>query len=490
MTTSFAFDNSFARDLEGFYVDWQADKSPKPELLQFNASLAQELGLSLNEQSDEALALLFSGNELPEGAHPLTQVYAGHQFGGFSPQLGDGRALLLGEIVDGSGERKDIQLKGSGRTPFSRGGDGKAAIGPVLREYLMGEAMHRLGVPTTRALAAVKTGEYVYREAPLPGAILTRVAASHVRVGTFQFFASRGETEKVKQLADYVIWRHYAELENAEQPYLGLLEALSKRQANLIAHWMSIGFIHGVMNTDNMTLSGETIDYGPCAFMEGYDPKTVFSSIDEHGRYAYGNQPALGQWNLARFAECLLSLIHEDRDEAIKMATASIERFPDIYYEAWTDLMRAKLGLQTAREGDDALAQDFLKTMEGQKVDFTSAFRTLSGCLRGNEEALRSLYQVTALLDLWLEKWRERLQSEPDIADEARADAMDEINPVYIPRNHKVEKALTAAQAGDIKPFEKLYHVLQAPFTEVAGQEAFASPDPNEGKGFQTFCGT
>lgn len=486
----FHFEHSYAEKLEGFYVDWDADKAKAPELIRFNSALAEALGLELDKVDAATLADWFSGNEKPDGAHTLAQVYAGHQFGGFSPQLGDGRALLIGEVVSTQSERFDIQLKGSGRTPFSRGGDGKAAIGPVLREYLMAEAMHLLGVPTTRALAAVKTGDYVFRDRPLPGAVLTRVAASHVRVGTFQFFASRGEMEKVQQLADYVIWRHYPELAKSDDKYTALLVQVCERQAMLVAKWMSLGFIHGVMNTDNMTLSGETIDYGPCAFMEHYDPKTVFSSIDEHGRYAYGNQPVLAQWNLARLAECLVPLMDDNKEKAIESATGIIEGFSGLYDAKWTDAMRPKLGLLTAQEGDQDLAKGFLQTMEGQKVDFTLAFRNLAQVLRNDENALREQYQATALLDPWLEKWRERIAVETDVSPDQRADQMDLVNPLYIPRNHKVEEALGAAGDGDMTLFDALFDVLQSPFAMQLGQEAYAEPDPTGGENFQTFCGT
>ncbi len=488
--TPFNFNNSYAEKLEGFYVDWDADKAKEPELIHFNESLAKELGLDLGKVASQTLADWFSGNEKPEGAHTLAQVYAGHQFGGFSPQLGDGRALLIGEVVDANNARFDIQLKGSGRTPFSRGGDGKAAIGPVLREYLMAEAMHALGVPTTRALAAVKTGDYVFRERPLPGAVLTRVASSHVRVGTFQFFASRGELDKVKQLADYAIWRHYPELETHDDKYTALLASVCERQANLIAKWMSIGFIHGVMNTDNMTLSGETIDYGPCAFMDHYDAKTVFSSIDEHGRYAYGNQPVLAQWNLARLAECLVPLMDENREKAVEKATKIIEDFSGVYETKWLALMRSKLGLETEQEGDLDLAQGFLETMQGQQVDLTLAFRSLSDVLRGDETRLRDLYQVTALLDPWLETWRTRIEADNGKPDGERADEMDAVNPLYIPRNHKVEEALSAAETGDMKPFDTLYDVLQSPYQEQDGLAEFAQPAADGNPHFQTFCGT
>ena len=327
----FIFDNTYARELEGFYVPWKATQVARPSLVKFNRELARELGLDADALDSEEGARIFAGNEIPEGAAPLAQAYAGHQFGGFVPQLGDGRALLLGEVIDRNGHRRDIQLKGSGPTPFSRAGDGRAALGPVLREYLIGEAMHALGIPTTRGLAAVLTGEPVFRESALPGAILTRVAASHIRVGTFQFFAARGEEAKVRRLADYVIDRHYPELKDDANPYLGLLERVCDRQAALVANWMHVGFIHGVMNTDNMAISGETIDYGPCAFMDHYDPATVFSSIDTHGRYAYANQPRIAHWNLARFGETLLSLIDADRNRAIARATEVVNAFPERY---------------------------------------------------------------------------------------------------------------------------------------------------------------
>jgi len=341
----FAFNNTYARELEGFYVPWKAAQVARPTLVKFNRELAQELGFDADALDSEQGARIFAGNETPEGAAPLAQAYAGHQFGGFVPQLGDGRALLLGEVIDRNGRRRDIQLKGSGPTPFSRAGDGRAALGPVLREYLIGEAMHALGIPTTRALAAVITGEPVYRETALPGAVLTRVAASHIRVGTFQFFAARGEQAKVRRLADYFIDRHYPELKSDGNPYLGLLEHVRDKQAALIARWMHVGFIHGVMNTDNMAISGETIDYGPCAFMDHYDPATVFSSIDTQGRYAYANQPGIAHWNLARFGETLLSLIDADRNRAIARATEVVNAFPEQYERHWLKGMRAKLGL-------------------------------------------------------------------------------------------------------------------------------------------------
>ena len=489
-TDLFEFDNSYAEKLSGFYVDWKAAKVPEPELICFNKELAEQLGLELSKTDEKHLAQIFAGNEVPAGAHTLAQVYAGHQFGGFSPQLGDGRALLIGETLGKDGIRRDIQLKGSGPTPFSRNGDGKAAIGPVLREYLMAEAMHALGIPTTRALAAVTTGEEVFREAPLPGAILTRVASSHVRVGTFQFFASRGDMGKVQQLADYVIWRHYPDLGESDTKYVDLLKTVGNKQANLIAQWMTNGFIHGVMNTDNMTLSGETIDYGPCAFMDHYAPNTVFSSIDEYGRYAYNNQPVLAQWNLARFAECLLPLLNEDQDKALEEAKAIIEGFTETYDAHWTSLMRRKLGLMNEEPEDLALARTFLETMQGQQVDFTLAFRHLGSTIRGEENQLRNLYQATTLLDPWLKHWQDRIGRDIKQSPEKRAETMDKVNPLYIPRNHRVEEVLKAAQEGDMQPFNAFYQILQSPFDYVEGQEAYTLPAPDGQKPHITFCGT
>ncbi|MDZ4136615.1 MAG: YdiU family protein, partial [Paracoccaceae bacterium] len=427
----------------GFYAPQHPARAPAPRLLHFNEALARDLGLDAALLRPKAAAL-FSGAQLPEGAEPVAQAYAGHQFGGFSPQLGDGRAVLLGEVTDRRGVRRDIALKGSGRTPFSRGGDGKATLGPVLREYLLGEAMHALGVPTTRALAAVSTGEQVRRETDLPGAVLTRVAASHIRVGTFQFFAARGDDAKVRQLADYAIARHYPGLD-----YLQFLEAVIGAQTRLVAQWMGLGFIHGVMNTDNMTISGETIDYGPCAFMEGYAPGTVFSSIDHGGRYAYANQPLILGWNLARLAETLLPLIDPDEDRAVAVATEMLQGIGALFRAQWGAVMREKLGLAGAQAGDIALAEGFLSAMAGQGADWTQSFWRLAGAVQRDTRGLRQLFADPAALLAWLPQWRARIA--PDAA--AR---MDRINPVYIPRNHLVEEALAAAHPGDMAPFEAL----------------------------------
>jgi uncharacterized protein YdiU (UPF0061 family) len=492
-SAGFAFDNSYARELDGFYAPWPAAQVPQPALLKFNRALALELGLNADALAGPLGAAIFSGNLAPLGATPIAQAYAGHQFGGFSPQLGDGRALLLGEVINTHGQRRDIAFKGSGRTPFSRGGDGKAALGPVLREYLMGEAMHALGIPTTRALAAVATGEPVLREAgPLPGAVLTRVAASHLRVGTFQFFATRGTPEQLKTLADYAIARHDPDLANDPQPYLALLRAVIERQAALVARWMGVGFIHGVMNTDNMTISGETIDYGPCAFMDAYDPATVFSSIDRQGRYAYGNQPGIAQWNLARLAETLLPLLHADADEAVTLATEVVNGFPLRYQHHWRAELRRKLGLVAEQPEDDALASDWLDLLQAQRADFTLAHRHLAdAALPGEAHALRGQFSDPAALGGWLARWQARQASEAG-APETRAERLRLANPLYIPRNHQVEAALSAAvEQGDQAPFERLLSVLQQPFQTREGLETFEIPASAQAMvGYRTFCGT
>ncbi len=486
----FAFDNTYARELEGFYVPVEAAQVAKPRLLQWNRTLADELGLDSEALGSEQGAAIFAGNQLPEGASPLAQAYAGHQFGGFVPQLGDGRALLLGEMLDGQNRRRDLQLKGSGRTPFSRGGDGKAPLGAVLREHLIGEAMHALGIPTTRALASVATGESVFRETPVPGAVLTRVAASHIRVGTFQFFAARGERDKVQRLADYSIVRHHPQAADAENRYLALLAAVADVQASLVAGWMHVGFVHGVMNTDNMTISGETIDYGPCAFIDAYHPQAVFSSIDRNGRYAYANQPVIAQWNLARLAETLLPLIHEDETRAIELATEVVDGFAAHFGDVWLDGMRAKLGLTTAEEGDLELANDFLAELAAQRVDFTSAWRALAASLLEGEEVLSRRFEDASGCQTWIARWQERLAREP-MTERTRVAAMNRVNPLYIPRNHKVEEALAAAvESQDLEPFETLLTVLARPFEEQPGHAGYAVPAPESFGSYKTFCGT
>ncbi len=494
------FDNSYARDLQGLVVRWQPAPVPQPRTVVFNLDLAEELGLgSLNSEAGTAV---LAGNRVPAGADPVAQAYAGHQFGGWSPRLGDGRALLLGEVIDRHGQRRDIAFKGSGRTPFSRGGDGKAALGPMLREYLIGEAMHALGIPTTRALAVVATGEPVLRESgPLPGAVLTRVAASHLRVGTFQYAAAQDDLPLLQSLLTYALQRHDPALTGQENPALALLQAVSERQARLIAQWMGVGFIHGVMNTDNMTLSGETIDYGPCAFMDRYDPATVFSSIDHHGRYAYGNQPAIARWNLARLAESLLPLLHADPEQAVQAATQVIDDFPALYEKNWLRVMQNKLGLLASGAADPsqvladtALAQDFLATMLGQGVDYTLAFRQLADVAATGEAAgLRALYADASSLEAWLPRWQQRLALAG--SPQACAESMRRANPWIIARNQRVEEALTAAsEKGDLAPFKQLLALLQQPYTpplEALALQAYTLPAPAaQSACFQTFCGT
>ncbi len=495
-----AFDNTYARQLQGFYRPWKPAGAPAPQLLFLNTALAAELGLDAAALGGEAGAQFFGGNALPAGAEPIAQAYAGHQFGGFSPQLGDGRALLLGEVINRQGQRRDIGFKGSGRTPYARGGDGKAAVGPMLREVLIGEAMHALGVPSTRALAVVATGEDVQREAAFPGAVLTRVAASHLRVGTFQFFAARGERDKLAQLADYAIARHDPTLTGTPGRHLAFLHAVAQRQAKLIAQWMNIGFIHGVMNTDNMTISGETIDYGPCAFMEAYDPATVFSSIDHGGRYAYGNQPHIARWNLARLAETLLPLMVDSDDEAevqqaVAAVTEVIDAFPAWYANALLQGQRAKLGLQTERADDASLADALLALLQQHQVDFTQAWRRLADAAAGDANPLRALFAEAAAINPWLAQWQARCAAE-DGADSAaapaRATRMRHVSPRIIPRNHRVEDALAAASAhGDLSLFNRLLAALQQPFSDEPALALYAEPAPPQlTAAYQTFCGT
>jgi len=463
-----------------------------PRLLRFNHALNAELELDSGPLDAEVLARLYSGNAVPPGLEPIAMAYAGHQFGVFVPQLGDGRALLLGESQDRSGERRDIQLKGSGRTPYSRGGDGRAALGPVLREYLVSEAMHALGIPATRALAAVATGESVFREdGPLPGAVLTRVAASLVRVGTFQYFAARDDTDAVRRLADYVIERHYRRVLAGGQPYLALLQAVANAQASLIASWMNVGFIHGVMNTDNMAVSGETIDFGPCAFMDSYDPAAVFSSIDRAGRYAYGNQPHAAVWNLARFAETLLPLIDANTERAVELAGEVIASFRTRFSDALLSGLRRKLGLSLPEEGDSQLAADLLDAMHRNQADFTLTFRRLCDAAETDEAeaSLQSLFANRRDFDDWGVRWRARLARDP-AERRARAAAMRQANPAVIPRNHRIEQVINAAEGGDFAPFAELSTVLAQPYRALPGYESYADPpQPNE-RVLQTFCGT
>lgn len=484
--TNWQLDNSYSRLPETFYARLQPTPVKAPRLIALNLPLAAELGLKV----DEADVDIFAGNRLPAGAEPMALAYAGHQFGNFVPQLGDGRAALLGEVQDRAGRRRDIQLKGSGPTPFSRNGDGRAALGPVLREYLVSEAMHALGIPTTRALAAVSTGEPVYRESVLPGAILTRVAASHVRVGTFQYFAARRDLAAVRELADYVIDRHHAAAADSAAPYLSLLAAVIRVQAELVSRWMQVGFIHGVMNTDNTTVSGETIDYGPCAFLDDYAPETVFSSIDRAGRYAFANQPPMVKWNLARLAETLLPLIHADQDTAVTLATDTLNQFDDLFRSHWLGGMSAKLGLETAEAADAGLVQGLLDVMAAGGADYTNTFRSLSDAALDPAALtlLRKQFGQPAAFDAWAARWTLRLTREHR-SSEARAAAMYARNPAVIPRNHLLERVLAAADHDDPAPFKALLDVLQNPF-EMPGAAEFTTPPEDRERVRATFCGT
>jgi uncharacterized protein YdiU (UPF0061 family) len=483
--------HSFADELPELCQPWQGAAVPDPQVIAVDDELAHELGLDPDALRTPEVARVLVGMDALPGSHPVAQGYAGHQFGGYSPRLGDGRALLLGELQDADGELWDLHLKGSGRTPFSRGGDGKAAIGPMLREHVMSTAMHALGIRTTRSLAVVTTGEPVYREdGPLPGAVLARVAASHLRVGTFQYAAAMQDPALLQRLVDVAIARHHPVAVEAEHPVLAFYEAVLDAQADLVASWMQVGFIHGVMNTDNTTISGETIDYGPCAFLDAFDPATVYSSIDHGGRYAFGNQPSIVQWNLARLAETLLPLIDEDQDAAVAQATELLQQFPQRFGERWRSGMRAKLGLATEHEGDGDLIDDLLRTMHEQGADHTLTFRAMSSVAQGETALLLDQLRDRAALDGWLVRYADRLALEGRDAHEVAA-GMDRVNPVHIPRNHLVEEALAAATAGDLEPVATLLDVVRRPFDERAGLERYALPAPvTFGEGYQTFCGT
>jgi uncharacterized protein YdiU (UPF0061 family) len=484
--------SSYALLPERFFARVNPTPVAKPHLLKFNQALGAELGLDVGGLDAEALAAVFSGNAISQDSQPIAMAYAGHQFGHFVPQLGDGRAILIGEALDRAGVRRDIQLKGSGRTPYSRGGDGRAALGPVLREYLVSEAMHALGIPATRALAAVATGESVFREQALPGAILTRVAASFVRVGTFQYFAARDDVDAVRQLADYVIERHFPQAKGSEQPYLALLQAVTGGQASLIASWMHVGFIHGVMNTDNMAVSGETIDFGPCAFLDSYDPAAVFSSIDRQGRYAFGNQPHAAVWNLARFAETLLPIIDPSADRAVELASEAIAAFSVRFADAWLAGLRRKLGLSLREDGDGALADELLDAMHRNHADFTLTFRGLCEAAESAERdaEVRSLFANPQNYDEWASRWRVRLAREP-LEPRARAAAMRQVNPAFIPRNHRIEQVINAAvENQDFGPFAKMSTALSQPYQPLEGFESYADPPQPAERVLQTFCGT
>lgn len=484
MSLSIPFDNTYARLPDRFYARLDPAVVAAPSLVRVNAALARALGIDPDALAAPDGVAMLAGNHVPSGAEPMALAYAGHQFGHFVPQLGDGRANLLGEVVGRDGIRRDIQLKGSGPTPFSRSGDGRAALGPVLREYLISEAMAALGIPTTRSLAAVTTGEPVRRETMLPGAVLTRVAASHIRVGTFQYFAAQGDDAGVRQLADYAIARHYPEAASAENPYLAFLNGVIARQANLVARWLLVGFIHGVMNTDNCSIAGETIDYGPCAFMDAYDPGTVFSSIDQHGRYAYGNQPRIALWNLTRLAECLLPLLGDTEDAA----KAALAGFAPVFEAAYFGGLRRKIGLQTERDGDNGLTGELLKLMAEGGADFTLTFRRLCDAAEGpgGDAAVGALFMDAGAYEAWAQRWRVRLAMETESATAMRA-----VNPAFIPRNHMVQAALAAAiERADFRPFETLLEVLSRPFQDDPLLDRYATPPRDEERVLQTFCGT
>lgn len=476
-----AFEGHFASEFAELAIPWRAEEAPDPRLLVLNEPLAVDLGLDPDYlRSPEGLLLLL-GNGLPDGATPVAQAYAGHQFGWYAPRLGDGRALLLGELTHADGRLRDVHLKGSGRTPFARGGDGRAVVGPMLREYIVSESMHALGVPTTRSLAVVATGRPVQRETVLPGAVLTRVASSHLRVGSFQYARATGDIGLLRRLADYAISRHHPAAAEAENRYLALFEAVVEAQASLVARWMLVGFVHGVMNTDNMTISGETIDYGPCAFIDAFDPAASFSSIDETGRYAYRNQPPVAEWNLARLAETLLPLIHDDQDRAAELAVEALGAFRPQYSAVWAAGMKAKIGLQGVKHDvASPLVDELLALLQAARADYTSFFRALALAARGRREPARSMLADAAAFESWAKRW---CALEPD------ADAMDRVNPLYIPRNHLVEEALAAGTAGDLSPLARLMEAVSGPFDERPGLQRYAEPGP-EDVAYRTFCGT
>jgi len=487
----FGFEHSYSALPPHFYARVSPTTVADPRLVIFNHPLAEELGLTPHVVESEVAAVL-SGNQLPDDATPIAMAYAGHQFGGFVPRLGDGRAILLGELKDRNGVLRDLQLKGAGVTPFSRDGDGRAGLGPMLREYLISEAMHALGIPTTRSLAVVTTGEQVFRERALPGAILTRVAASHVRVGTFEYFAARGDETSIRELLDYVMRRHYPEARDAQSPPLAVLATVAERQSTLIAHWMRVGFIHGVMNTDNMAISGETIDYGPCAFMDEYHPRTVFSSIDHGGRYSYVNQPAIAQWNLARFAETLLPLIDPDSSKAVSVATELVQSFIAQVNTRFLEMICHKIGLASVTDGDAELIKRLLATMQAASADFTLTFRRLALAAESPdaEAALREMLGENAEVNDWLRDWRQRLTRDPQSPAD-RAASMRLINPAFIPRNHRVETALNAASDhGDIEPFRRLLAILKRPYDEQPENAEYAQPPQPSERVLRTFCGT
>jgi serine/tyrosine/threonine adenylyltransferase len=485
------FRNSYARLPDRFFARVSPTPVREPRLIAVNRRLADALGIDADWLASAEGVQVLAGNVVPEGAEPIATAYAGHQFGSFVPQLGDGRAILLGEVIGRAGERRDVQLKGSGRTPFSRGGDGRAPLGPVLREYLVSEAMAAMGIPTTRALAAVTTGQPVYRETAMPGAVFTRVASSHIRVGTFEFFARRGDGDGVRLLADHVIARHYPHVAESDHPYRSLLEAAVRAQAELVAAWLLVGFVHGVMNTDNTSVAGETIDYGPCAFLDAYDPEAVFSSIDRIGRYAYSQQPAIAGWNLTRFAECLVPLLDSDRERAVAAAEAALATFTPLFDAAYLDGLRRKLGLRTAHPGDAELAGELLGAMHANHADFTLTFRRLAdSAAEPGDAGARPLFADPSAYDAWQERWRRRLDLEP-VEPEVRRAAMRAVNPAYIPRNHRVEDVIrTAVEEDDFDPFHEMVRVVSNPFEDQPAAAAYAEPPGDDERVFRTFCGT
>ena len=480
------FDNSYARLPKKFYSNVLPTPVKQPNIIKFNTLLAKDLGLKLNDIETE---LFLSGNSLLSGSIPIAMAYAGHQFGHWVPQLGDGRAILLGEIIDKKGFRRDIQLKGCGPTPYSRMGDGRAWLGPILREYILSEAMNNIGIPTTRALSAISTGEIVYREKEYPGAILTRVAYSHVRVGTFQYFASRKDLKGLKTLADYIINRHYKDCEKEKNPYLSLLKEIVKRQADLVSKWMGIGFIHGVLNTDNTSIYGETIDYGPCAFMDEYNSNKVFSSIDQTGRYAYKNQPDIIRWNLACLASCLLPLINDDEKKAVILAQSAIDEFSDIYNMYWLKIFRNKLGLRKYYEDDVKLINDLLAIMEKDKTDFTLTFRALSTLVNDDKSLFKSYFLNQNSIKNWVEKWKNRLLLENENTNNI-INFLNKINPAYIPRNHRVEEIINEGLKGDYSYFERLNKILTKPFDDQHENIDYQRGPKETQRVSQTFCGT
>jgi uncharacterized protein YdiU (UPF0061 family) len=488
MAVRFPTEHTYAQLPPRFFARVSPTPVARPALLAWNSELAEQLGFPREPPAAEEVVASLAGNALPEGAQPIALAYAGHQFGGFVPQLGDGRAILLGEVVARDGRRYDVQLKGAGPTPFSRRGDGRAALGPVLREYVLSEAMAALGVPTTRALAAVATGDVVHRERPLPGAVFTRVASSHLRIGTFEYFAARKDREALAVLVDYALARHYPDAPRDDGPALALLRSVITAQARLVARWLALGFVHGVMNTDNMSISGETLDYGPCAFLDAFDRSRTFSSIDRHGRYAFGNQPAIAGWNLARLADALVPLVDEDLPRAVEKLNACLDAFAAQFEDAYTRELRRKLGLRQEQLGDLELALGLLDLMEAEHVDYTQCFRRLSDLTEGRDDAVAALFQDRERLAQWTAAYRARLAGEGPVSEVVAL--MRSANPAFIPRNHRIEEMIAAAEAGSLAPFQRLHRVLARPYDDQPDDAELALPPGEEQWGYRTFCGT